>query len=186
METLLQDLGYGVRMLLKNPRFTAVAVLSLAIGIGANSAIFSVTNALLLKPLAYKDAERLVIMWNRSPGLNVAQDWLSPGEYIDIKTQNHSFEQVAATIDGSFNLTGQGTPERVEGARVTSSLFPLLGSQAMLGRVFSAEDDEPGKPPVAILGYGFWQRHFAGDRSVVGRIYDVEWQQRADRWRDAA
>ncbi|HXD32322.1 MAG TPA: ABC transporter permease [Pyrinomonadaceae bacterium] len=169
METLRQDLAYGIRMLLKSPRFTAVAVLSLAIGIGANTAIFSVTNALILKPLNFQDADRLVIMWNRSPGLNVEQDWLSPGEYLDIKTQNHSFEQVAATIDSSFNLTGLGTPERVEGARVTSSLFPLLGAQPMLGRVFGTEDEEQGKPPVVILGYGFWQRHFAGDRNVVGK-----------------
>src|SRR5882724_7695967 len=110
METIWQDLSYGFRMLLKNPRFTAVAVLSLAIGIGANSAIFSVANALLLRPLAFKDADQLVILWNRSPGLNVAQDWLSPGEYLDIKLQNRVFDQVAATIDSSFNLTGQGTP----------------------------------------------------------------------------
>lgn len=169
METLWQDLNYGFRTLLRNRRFTVVAVLSLAIGIGANTAIFSVTNALLLRPLGYKDADRLVILWNRSPGLNVAQDWLSPGEYLDIKSQSHVFEQVAATIDGSFNLTGQGTPERVEGARVSSSLFSLLGAQVMLGRVFAIEDDEPGKAPIALLSYGFWQRHFAGDHGVVGK-----------------
>src|SRR5438477_11498173 len=143
METLWHDLGYGLRMLLKNPGFTAVAILSLAIGIGANSAIFSVTHALLLRPLPYKDADRLVILWSRSPGLNVPQDWFSPGQYLDVKTQNHVFEQVAVTIGGSFNLTGQGTPEHVDGARVSSSLFPLLGASAMLGRVFSPEEDEP-------------------------------------------
>jgi hypothetical protein len=169
METLWQDLSYGLRMLVQNPRFTAVAVLSLAIGIGANTAIFSVTNSLLLRPLNYPDADRLVILWNRSPGLNVAQDWLSPGEYLDIKAQNRVFDEVAATIDSSFNLTGQGAPERIEGARVSSSLFPLLGAQAMLGRVFTEEEDAPGKPSVAILSHGFWERHFAGDRSVVGR-----------------
>jgi len=169
METLWQDLGYGLRMLFKNPRFTAVAVLSLAIGIGATSAIFSVANALLLRPLAYKDADRLVILWNRSPGLNVAQDWLSPGEYLDIKAENQVFDEVAATIDSSFNLTGEGRPERVEGARVSSSLFPLLGAQAMLGRVFSPEEDVKGRPPIAILSHGFWQRHFAADHAVVGK-----------------
>lgn len=169
METLLQDLGYGFRMLFKNPRFTAVAVLSLAIGIGADTAIFSVTNALLLRPLPYKDADRLVILWNRSPGLNVAQDWLSPGEYLDIRAENRVFDQVAATIDSSFNLTGQGTPERIEAARVSSSLFPLLGTQAMLGRVFSSDEDQQGKPPTAILSNGFWQRHFASDREVIGK-----------------
>ena len=106
METLWSDLAYGFRMLLKNPRFTIVAVLSLAIGIGANTAIFSVTNALLLRPLPYKDSDRLVILWNRSPGLNVAQDWFSPGQFLDVKADNQVFEHVAATIDSSFNLTG--------------------------------------------------------------------------------
>src|SRR5215204_5632882 len=99
----MHDIGYGLRMLIKNPRFTAVALLSLAIGIGANSAIFSVTNALLLRPLPYKDADRLVILWNRSPGLNIAQDWFSPAQHYDIKTENHVFEATAITIGGSFN-----------------------------------------------------------------------------------
>lgn len=173
METLLHDLAYGFRMLFKSPRFTAVAVLSLAIGIGANSAIFSVTNALLLRPLPYKDSDRLVILWNRSPGLNVVQDWFSPGQYLDIKAENKVFEQVAATIDSSFNLTGQGMPERVEGARVSSSLFDLLGTQALMGRVFTSEEDQQGKPTAAILSYGFWQRHFAGDKSVVGKTLSL-------------
>src|SRR5262245_47596253 len=110
MGTLWQDLSYGFRTLFKNPGFTAVAVLSLAIGIGANSAIFSVINALLLRPLPYQDADRLAILWQRSPGLNVAQDWFSPGQYVDVKTQNRVFEQVAVTIGASFNLTGQGGP----------------------------------------------------------------------------
>src|SRR4030095_5120093 len=173
METLKQDLSYGFRMLLKSPRFTVVAVLSLAIGIGANTAIFSVTNALLLRPLPYKDAERLVILWQRSPGINVAQDWFSPGQYLDIKAENRVFDQVAATIDSSFNLTGQGTPERVEGARVSSSLFPLLGAQPMLGRVFTPEEDEQGKPTTAVLSCGFWQRHFGGDSQVVGKTLSL-------------
>src|ERR1700704_320709 len=105
METLRQDLSYGFRMLFKNPRFTAVAVLSLAIGIGANTAIFSVTNALLLRPLPYKDADRLVILWSRSPGLNVPQDWFSPGQYLDIKNGNTVFDETCISIGGSFNLT---------------------------------------------------------------------------------
>jgi len=173
VETLWQDLSYGFRMLFKNPRFTVVAVLSLGIGIGANSAIFSVTNALLLRPLLYQDAERLVILWNRSPGLNVAQDWFSPGQYLDIKAENRSFEQVAAGIDSSFNLTGLGTPERVEGARVSSSLFPLLGAQPLRGRVFTPDDDQEGKPTTAILSYGFWQRDFAGNQNIVGKTLSL-------------
>jgi len=176
METLWQDLGYGFRILFKNPRFTVVAVLSLAIGIGATTAIFSVANALLLRPLSYQNADSLVILWNRSPGLNVAQDWFSPGQYLDIKAENKVFEHVAATIDSSFNLTGQGTsrsPERVEAARVSSSLFPLLGAQPLMGRVFTSDDDEQGKPTTAILSYGFWQRHFAGDVNVIGKTLSL-------------
>jgi predicted permease len=169
METLWQDLYYGLRMLWKNPGFAAVAILSLAIGIGANSAIFSVTNALLLRPLSYEGADRLVILWNRSPGLNVAQDWFSPGQYLDVKMQNQVFEQVAVTIGASFNLTGQQTPEHVDGARVSSSFFPLFGAQAMLGRVLLPEEDEPGKPLTVILSYGFWQRHFGSDQEVIGK-----------------
>jgi predicted permease len=174
METLWQDLDYGFRMLFKNPRFTAVAVLSLAIGIGASSAIFSVANALLFRPLAYENSDRLVILWNRSPGLNVVQDWFSPGQYLDIRAENQVFDEVAVAIDGSFNLTGQGSPERVEGARVSSSLFPLLGAQPLLGRVFTPEDDGKGSAPAAILTHGFWQRHFAGDRSVVGKTLALD------------
>src|SRR5499425_61461 len=128
MGTLWRDLCYGIRQMSRKPGFTSVAVLSLAIGIGANSAIFSVTNALLLRPLPYQDADRLVILWNRSPGLNVAQDWFSPGQCLDVKAENQVFEQVAVTIGASFNLTGQGGPEHLDGARVTSSLFPLLGA----------------------------------------------------------
>ncbi len=186
METLKQDLVYGLRLLAKNPRFTAVAVLSLAIGIGATTAIFSVTNALLLRPLPYKDADRLVILWNRSPGLNVAQDWFSPGQYLDIKTDNQTFAQVAATIDSSFNLTGQGQPYRVEGARVSSSLFPLLGTQAMMGRVFSPDEDEEGKtdhrdPELWILATAFCRRRGRGRQDAVAKR-----QFRRDRRRDAA
>ena len=173
MQKLWYDLTYGLRMLIKNPRFTAAAVLSLAIGIGANTAIFSVTNALLLRPLPYKDAERLVILWNRSPGLNVEQDWFSPGQYLDIKAENQVFENVAATIDSSFNLTGQGVAERIEGARVSSSLFAVLGAQPTLGRVFTTDEDEQGKPTTAILSYAFWQRHFAGDPNVVGKTLSL-------------
>ena len=172
METFLRDLSNGIRALSKSPGFTAVAILSLAIGIGANSAIFSVTNALLLRPLPYKDADRLVILWSRSPGLNVPQDWFSPGQYLDIKTQNTVFDETCISIGGSFNLTGltgRATPEHIDGARVSSSLFSLLGASAMLGRVFLPEEDQPGKPPVVILSNGFWQSHFGADQEIIGR-----------------
>jgi len=169
METLWYDLSHGIRNTFKNPGFAAVAVLSLAIGIGANSAIFSVTNALLLRPLPYKDADRLVILWSRSPGLNVPQDWFSPGQYIDVKTQNTVFENTAIAIGASFNLTGPVAPEHIDGARISSSMFSLLGANAMIGRVLQPEEDQPGKPPTVVLCYGFWQRYFGGDESVLGR-----------------
>jgi predicted permease len=169
METLWHDLSYGLRTLLKQPAFTAVAILSLAIGIGANSAIFSVINALLLRPLPYQDADRLVILWNRSPGLNVEQDWFSPGQYLDVKTQNQVFAATAVTIGASFNLTGQGGPEHVDGARVSSSFFPLFGARPLLGRGLLPEEDAPGKPAVVILSHGFWQRRFGSDPGVIGR-----------------
>jgi putative ABC transport system permease protein len=167
MEALRHDLSYAIRVLFKNAGFTAVALLSLAIGIGANSAIFSVTNALLLRPLPYRDADRLVILWNRSPGLNIDQDWFSPGQYLDVKTQNSVFEHVAISIGASFNLTGPEGPEDVDGARVSSSFFQLLSASPMLGRVFLPDEDQPGKPATVILSYGFWQRRF-GPGSASG------------------
>ncbi len=176
MEALWQDLSYTLRRLAKHPGFTLVAALSLAIGIGANSAIFSVTNTLLLRPLPYKDADRLVILWNRSPGLNVEQDWFSLGQYLDIKIENRVFEQTAVTIGGSYNLTGAGIPEHIEGARVSSSLFSLLGGQAVYGRVFLPEEDEKGKTPTVILSNAFWQRRFGSDPTIVGKTLTLNEQ----------
>lgn len=169
MEALLRDLTFAVRTLSKNTAFAVVAILSLALGIGATTAIFSVTYALLLRPLPYKDADRLVILWSRSPGLNVPQDWFSPGQYLDIKTQNQVFDETAIAIGGSFNLTGRGAPEHVDGARVSSSLFSLMGAGPLLGRVFLADDDAPGKSSSVILSYGFWQRFFGAQRDVIGQ-----------------
>jgi len=169
MTTWRNDLRHGVRMLGKSPAFAVVAILSLAIGIGANSAIFSVANTLILRPLPYRNADRIAIVWQRSPGLNVPRDWLSIGQYVDIKTGSTAFEQVAAAIGASFNVTGDGKPERVDGMRVSSSFFSLFGARPAMGRVFSAEDDVPGKAPSVILTHGYWQRRFGGDRGVVGK-----------------
>src|SRR5688572_11009957 len=169
METWWQDLRHGLRVLASQPAFAAVAVASLALGIGANTAIFSVTNALLLRPLPYEDADRIAILWQRSPGLGVQQDWFSTGQYLDIRADNQVFTDVAATIGASFNLTGRGVPERIDGARVSSSLFRIFGARAAAGRVFTADEDTPGKPPVVILSNGFWKRRFGSDPSVVGK-----------------
>jgi predicted permease len=169
MNVLARDFEYAVRMLAKSPGFTLAAILSLAIGIGANTSIFSIINALLLRPLQYQDADRLVILWNRSPGLNITEDWFSTAQYFDIKTGHHGFEQVAIAIGGNYNLTSQGEPERVGTIRVSSSLLPMLGQAAALGRVFAPDEDSPGKPATAVLSYGMWLRHFGGDPRMIGK-----------------
>src|SRR5690242_13383848 len=157
MNTLWQDLKYGLRMLAKSPAFTLVAVLTLALGIGANTAIFSVVNGLLLNPLPYRDAGRLAIIWTHSPGANVAQDWPSPGQFSALKTENTVFEQLALAQGSNVVLTGDGEPERLGVVRAPSAMFSLLGAQAALGRVFLPEEDAPGKQLTAVLSYGMWQ-----------------------------
>ena len=169
MNTLLQDLRYSVRSLAKTPGFFAAAVLSLAIGIGANTAVFSIVDALLLRPLPYKDAERLVILWNRSPGLNITEDWFSTAQYFDIKTSHRGLEQVAIAIGGNYNLTGYGDPERVGTIRVSSNLLPMLGLHAEQGRMFVADEDQPGHPATALLSYGTWARRYGSDPHMIGK-----------------
>ena len=169
MNTSARDLAYAVRMLAKSPGFTLAAILSLAIGIGANTSIFSIINALLLRPLPYRDADRLVILWNRSPGLNITEDWFSTAQYFDIKTGHHGFEQVAIAIGGNYNLTGKGEPERVGTIRVSSNLLPMLGQAAAVGRIFAPNEDSPGRPATAVLSYGMWLRHFGADPKMIGK-----------------
>src|SRR6516165_12511871 len=123
------DIRFALRSLTKNVGFTLAAVLSLAIGIGANTSIFSVANALLFRPLPYDSPDRLVILWNRSPGLNITEDWFSTAQYFDIKTSHHGLEQVAIAIGGNYNLTGWGEAERVGTIRASSNLLPLLGTR---------------------------------------------------------
>src|SRR5689334_5552067 len=142
MGTFMQDVKYALRVLASNRGFAFAAVLSLAIGIGANSAIFSVVNSLLLRPLPYKEADRLVILWNRSPGLGITQDWFSTAQFFDIKTNNHSFDDVAIAIGGVENLTGTGEPERVGAIHVSSNLLTMLGARAQRGRMFIADEDK--------------------------------------------
>jgi len=169
MTELLQDFRYAVRTFRRNSGLTLIIVLSLAIGIGANSAIFSVVNALLLRPLPYPDPDRLAILWLRSPGINIPQDWPSPGQYIDIQTENHSFEEMSISQGRSGTLVGQDQPERVEGLRTSSSLFHLLGARPLYGRLLLPDDDKPGNAPVVILSYGIWKRLFNSDPNIVGK-----------------
>ena len=169
MNALLKDLRHAFRVLIAARVFTIAALLSLAIGIGANTAIFSIVDGLLLHPLPYADAERLVILWNSSPGLNITEDWFSTAQYFDIKNSHHGFEQLAIAIGGNYNLTGAGEPERVGTIRVSSSLLSLLGQRTALGRVFLPDEDTPGRTPTAILSYGTWARRFGYDPRVLGR-----------------
>jgi predicted permease len=173
MQNLWQDLRYGARMLVKNPGFTLVAALTLSLGIGANTAIFSIVNGLLLNPLPYRDAERLAIIWTHSPGANVAQDWPSPGQFSALKSENSVFEQLALAQGGNVILTGDGEPERVGAVRASSAVFSLLGAQAAIGRVFTPEEDTPDKTLTVILSHGFWRRRFGGDPNAVGRTLTI-------------
>jgi predicted permease len=167
--TLFQDLRYALRMLRKNLMVTVVIVVSLAIGIGANSAIFSVVDALLLRPLPYPHADRLVAVWLHSPAIGIFRDWPSPGEYIDVQNENHSFEQMALAQSRPFTLTGHGQPERLFGMRTQSSLLEMLGAKPLLGRLLLPEEDKPGKPDVAILSERVWKRLFNSDPGIVGK-----------------
>src|SRR5581483_6051179 len=142
----MQDVRFALRSFTKNRWFTLAAVLSLAIGIGANTSIFSVANALLLRPLPYQDPDRLVILWNRSPGLGITQDWFSTAQYFDIKNSHHGFEQVAIAIGGNTNLTGEGEPQRVGTIRISSNLLPMLGLKPAQGRLFVPEEDLQARP----------------------------------------
>ena len=169
MSILLQDLRRALRSLAAAPAFTAAAILSLAIGIGANTAIFSIVDGLLLRPLPYQDPDRLVILWNRSPGLNITEDWFSTAQYFDIKNGHHGFEQVAIAIGGNYNLTGSGEPQRVGTIRVSSSLLSMLGQHAALGRLFVSDEDLPGRTATAVLSHGTWVQRFGSDPAILGK-----------------
>jgi predicted permease len=177
--TLIQDLRYSARMLMKNPGVAMVIVLSLAIGIGANTAIFSVTSALLLKPLPYPHADRLAILWLRSPGIGIPQDWPSPGQYHDIKTQNHVFDETAIAIGGNYTLTGLRKAMKVDGIEASSSLLTMLGAKPLLGRTFLADEDRPGKTDTVVLSYGLWKQAFGGDPNILGQNITIDGKPRA-------
>jgi predicted permease len=173
---ILQDLRYGLRTLRKHPGFTAVAVVALALGIGANTAIFSVVNTVLLRPLPYKDPDRLVMVWEDATKSGYPRDTPSAANYIDWREQNRVFEGMAAVADQSFNLTGAGDPERLDGKRASANLFGLLGVEPLLGRGFLPEDDRPGAGRVVVLSHGLWQRRFGADAKVVGRSLELNGQ----------
>ena len=173
MGTLWQDLRYGFRMLARSPSFTAVAVLTLALGIGANTAIFSVVNAVLLRPLPYPEPDHLVMVWNQMPNESLPQLWFSEPEFIDYRQRQQSFEDIAVFSTGGGNLTGRDKPVRVTAANVSASFFSLLRVEPTLGRAFTPEEDTPGNDRVIVLEHGFWQRYWGGDRTIIGQTVKI-------------
>jgi putative ABC transport system permease protein len=167
MELLLQDIRYAVRTLVKSPLFTAVAALTIALGIGANTAIFSIVNGVLLRPLPYERPGELTMIWNRWEGW--PQTWVSEDELWDLRHMNRAFTGVAAFTDGGRNLTGGDTPERVRTGFAMADVFGVLGARPLLGRTYTADEDRPGGTRVAVIGEGLWRRRFAGDPSIIGR-----------------
>jgi putative ABC transport system permease protein len=169
METFWQDLRFGFRQLIGKPGFAAIATLSLALGIGANTAIFSLVDAVLLRPLPFQDPDRLVMVWEDAAKIGFPRNTPAPANYADWKAQNRVFEDMAAINWRSFNLTDEGEPEKVEAQAVTANFFPLLGVKPELGRVFTGEEDQPGRNNVAVISYGLWQRRFGGDPALMGK-----------------
>jgi predicted permease len=172
MGTLVQDFKYSLRVLLKSPGFAAVAVIVLALGIGANTAIFSVVNAVLLRPLPFEDADRLVRVWHVPPAKSfpgMTTFTVSAANYLDWSSQNHVFEQMAIYAFRTFNLTGTDHPEELQVAAVSSEFFSVLRIQPMLGRVFTAEEDQPGHGKIVVLSHRYWQNHFGSNPDVVGQ-----------------
>ncbi len=170
VERLLQDIRYAVRQLRKNPGFAGVAILTLAIGIGANTAIFSVMDAVLLRPLPYPDANRLIRIWQSGPGLFEGHLGAAPPEFTAYRDRTRAFSSVAGYQPETLDLTNEGEPEHISGYAASSSLFPTLGVQPLLGRTFTRQEEVPGVAKVVVLSYPFWRRHYAEDAHVIGRI----------------
>ena len=173
MQTFLQDLKYALRMLKKNPAFTAVAILTLAVGIGANSAIFSVLNSVLLRPLPYRQPDQLVRVYSEFPTMQLQKFWLSPPELLDIQREAKSWEAIGAWAPGGQNVGTESEPLRVVSAGITRSLIDVLGVQPQLGRNFTAEEDLNGGPRVAIISHGLWQKGFGGASDIIGKQIQV-------------
>src|SRR5215510_5103772 len=167
MATLFQDLRYGVRMLIKTPAMTAIVILALALGIGANTAIFSVINAVVLRPLPYDHPEQLLFLNERSPVLDEMS--ISYPNFTDWRNQNHVFEKIGVYNRNSYTLTGIGDPERILTAQVSADLFSALRVNAGWGRVFNNDEDKPGGTPVVLLSYPLWQRRFGGETSILNQ-----------------
>ncbi len=169
MEALWQDLKYGARMLAKSPGFTLVAVIALGLGIGANTAIFSVVNAVLIRSLPFRNPDRLVMVWENNRPRGRDQNVISPANYQDWRDQNTVFDSMAAMFDSRTNLTGVDDPEELATQLVEPNFFDLLGTSAALGRTFNLDEGQPGKDQVVVLSQGLWKRRFGGDPGIVGK-----------------
>src|ERR1051325_3053168 len=167
--TTVADIKFGARMLLKSPMMTFVALFALTLGIGANTAIFSVVNAVLLRSFPYTEPERLVLVWEKREGGRTDQNVINLGNFYDWKEQNQVFSDMAAFFDRSFNLTSDGEPEEVPGQFATTNIFSVLGTNAVLGRTFVDDDGREGQPRVIVISHGLWLRRFGGDKQIVGR-----------------
>jgi len=165
----MNDLRFAIRQLCRNPGFTTVAVITLALGVGVNTMVFSLVNAVVLRPLPFQDPARLVFINENSPPRGFDRFGVSYPCYLDWKAQNSVFEDISLYYSTSLNLTGRAEPERLPGAAVTASLFSLLGVQPVLGRHFTSQEGQPGAAPVALISYGLWQRRFGGDSNLVGQ-----------------
>lgn len=173
LETLLHDLRYGVRMLRKYPGFALTVIVTLTLGIGANTTIFSVVNTVLLEPLPYREPQRLIRLWESNPASGQTEVAVSVPNFQDWQNQLSGFEQLAGSENATFNLTGSGEPQRVAAARITANLIPMLGLAPELGRSFLPEEEKPGASRVVILSYGLWQRRFGGDPSLLNKTIQL-------------
>src|SRR3954451_16284676 len=162
---MLADIKFGARMLLKSLMMTFVALFALTLGIGANTAIFSVVNAVLLRSLPYKDPEQLALVWEKRQGARTDQNVINLGNFTDWKDQTQVFSDMAVFFDRSFNLTSDGEPEEVTGQYGTTNLFSVLGTNPVLGRTFADDDGRDGQPRVIVISYSLWQRRFGGDKN---------------------
>jgi len=173
MGTVLQDVKYALRMLKKSPGFTAVAIIALAFGIGANTAMFSFVNAWVLHPLPYPESARLMMLLGQNTKSGNTDDVIEPANFYDYQRQAQDFEQLGAISPSTFNMTGNGRPERVKGARVSSNFFETLSVRPEQGRAFTAQEDQPGAGHVAIISRGLWQTRFAGDPNILARTIQL-------------
>jgi hypothetical protein len=171
---VLVQLGQVIRRLSRAPLFTAITLLTLAVGIGANTVVFGVVESVLLKPLNYPHPEQLIGVWTSAPGISIPNLSISPSLYFIFRDQSKTLEDIGAYTGDGLNITGVGQPEHVGGLDVTDGTLPLLGAKPVLGRLFTRRDDQPDSPKTVILSYGYWQRRFGGSSSVIGRPITVD------------